>query len=117
MGRLVIRLMGPPEVRHMAFPVSFETRKTLALLAILAAEGREHTRERLTALLRPESDGQRGPGSLRRTLAYLRDALGERDGPHLRATAGRLHLDPAADLELDLDLVHAALAQSPDHTR
>src|SRR5215208_5136832 len=108
MAHLSVRLLGPPEVRHGDEVVTFATRKTLALLASLAAEGGSESRERLTGLLWPESDHERGPASLRRALAYLRDGLGDRgEQPHVIADAGRLHLANVVDL--DLDTVRASL--------
>ena len=116
MAHLSLRLLGRPEVVHGNRPVTFATRKTLALLAFVAVEAGEQSRERLTALLWPESDAERGPGGLRRTLAYLRDALGEREGqPHLVAENGRLRL--ATGYELDLDVVRASLTGPADAMR
>jgi len=34
-----------------------------------------HSRDKITALLWPESDEERGKASLRRALAYLRESL------------------------------------------
>src|SRR5689334_15611370 len=103
-ARLTVNLLGPPEVRHGDSPLRFATRKTLALLAFLVAEPGGHARDQLTALLWPESDYERGSGSLRRTVAYLRDSLADRGSqPHLLSVAGRLQV--AGELELDLDVL------------
>jgi DNA-binding SARP family transcriptional activator len=54
------------------------SRKPLILLTILAAD-EVVSRDRLLALLWPESDTQRARGSLRQTLHSLRQALGASD--------------------------------------
>ena len=77
MGRLILRLLGTPEVSHAEQPLTFQTRKVLALLAYLAVEQGVHSRDKITALLWPESDEERGKASLRRALAYLRESLDE----------------------------------------
>ena len=77
MGRLILRLLGTPGVSHAEQPLTFQTRKVLALLAYLAVEQGVHSRDKITALLWPESDEERGKASLRRALAYLRESLDE----------------------------------------
>src|SRR5215203_1620379 len=87
MGQLHLALLGTPEVYHQQeshepvshhplTPLSFATRKTLALLVYLAVEEKLQPRERITALLWPDSNAELGRTSLRKTLAYLRQALG-----------------------------------------
>jgi len=56
MGRLSLRLLGALEVRHADAPVSFATRKALALLAYLTLQSEPRTREKLTVLFWRESD-------------------------------------------------------------
>src|SRR5215470_8862892 len=68
-AELSVALLGSPAVRRDGVPVMFDTRKATALLAVLAVTGQEQTRERLAALLWPESDETRARGSLRRTLS------------------------------------------------
>src|SRR5213082_635265 len=77
MGRLILRLLGTPGVSHAEQPLTFQTRKVLALLAYLAVEQGVHSRDQITALLWPESDEERGKASLRRVLDYLRESLDE----------------------------------------
>src|SRR5256885_10423326 len=84
MGRLILRLFGTPEVSHAEQPLTFQTRKVLALLAYLAVEQGVHSRDKITALLWPESDEERGKASLRRALAYLRESLQENWKTRLR---------------------------------
>lgn len=67
-------------------------RKTLALLAVIAATGAPGiARERLTALLWPESDAERARGALNQMLHSLRRQLGSVDA--VRGTTS-LSLDP-----------------------
>jgi DNA-binding SARP family transcriptional activator/tetratricopeptide (TPR) repeat protein len=57
-------------------PVSIDTRKAIAVLAVLAVEGRPVRRDTLAGLLWPESTQERARASLRRTLSALRSAIG-----------------------------------------
>jgi DNA-binding SARP family transcriptional activator/tetratricopeptide (TPR) repeat protein len=97
---LVIRVMGPLEVRVDGEPIIVDTRKALAILVLLAVEDRSFARDELAALLWPDSDDASARGALRRTLSVLRTALGgrwlrvdrstvalERDGVWVDATA------------------------------
>jgi DNA-binding SARP family transcriptional activator len=74
MVRLV--LLGPPAVERDGIPVSFDTRKAVALLALLAVTGREHGRDQLAALLWPDADLLHARASLRRTLSVTAAQLG-----------------------------------------
>ena len=47
MAELSLALLGPPTVSRDGRPVTFDTRKAIALLALLAVTGREHSREEL----------------------------------------------------------------------
>src|SRR5437879_12101046 len=84
MGRLMLRLLGTPEVSHAEKRLTLQTRKVLALLAYLAVEQGVHSRDKITALFWPESDEERGKASLRRALAYLRESLHETSHEHSR---------------------------------
>jgi DNA-binding SARP family transcriptional activator/tetratricopeptide (TPR) repeat protein len=72
-----LALLGPPIVERDAMPVGFDTKKAVALLALLAVAGREQSRERLAAQLWPDSDPGHARGSLRRTLSVTAAAVGE----------------------------------------
>ena len=76
MTELSLALLGPPAVMRDGTPVSFDTRKAIALLALLAVTGREHSREQLADLLWPEADSAKGRASLRRTLSVTAAAMG-----------------------------------------
>src|SRR6266496_6811399 len=111
MGRLIFRLLGTPEVSHAEQSLTFQTRKVLALLAYLAVERGVHSRDKITALLWPERDEERGKASLRRALAYLRESLDEpsheRSGnvplqpPHVLIKHHTLSFNLASDFEID----------------
>lgn len=75
---LDIALMGAPEVIVDGRPLEVDTRKAIALLALLALDGGPQPRDRLVDLLWPDSTPDRARSSLRRTLSTLRSALGER---------------------------------------
>jgi DNA-binding SARP family transcriptional activator len=89
--QLSLALLGPAVVRRDGTPVTFDTRKATALLALLAVTGREHSREQLADLLWPEADSAKGRASLRRTLSVTAAAMG--DGLAISRTA--IALDPA----------------------
>jgi DNA-binding SARP family transcriptional activator/tetratricopeptide (TPR) repeat protein len=75
---LEIHVLGPLEVRVDGAPIRVDTRKALAILALLAVEGRPYARDELAALFWPDSDDESARGALRRTLSVLRTALGDR---------------------------------------
>ena len=104
-----VRLLGHPEVRRRGSLLMLPTRKALLLLAYLAVEGAQ-TRERLTALLWPDADPARGRANLRRTLAYVRDAVG-REREVVSSRGGSLAL---AGVDTDVGLVREALEGDPD---
>jgi DNA-binding SARP family transcriptional activator len=57
--------------------INFDTRKAIALLAVVAVRGEPQSRETLAALLWPERDEVHAGGALRRTLSVARGGLGE----------------------------------------
>jgi two-component SAPR family response regulator len=76
--QLSIRLLGAPEVSiEEGHPLRFGTKKSLALLCYLAAEGGRHPRRELAELLWPMSDERHARTDLRSALAKLRKTLGE----------------------------------------
>ncbi len=90
MAELSLALLGPPVVTLGGSPVSFDTRKATAVLALLGTGGREWSRERLAALLWPEADTSRARASLRRTLSVTATAV----GGSLKVTRTAVALDP-----------------------
>ena len=76
MTELSLALLGSPIVQRDGIPVTFDTRKAIALLALLAVTGRKHSREQLADLLWPDADSAKGRASLRRTLSVTAAAMG-----------------------------------------
>jgi DNA-binding SARP family transcriptional activator/predicted ATPase len=107
MSQLVLKFLGSPEVRCDSRLVAFPTRKALALLIYLAAEGGVHSRDKITALLWPESGATQGRTALRTTLTILRAALGTAVA-HLAATRDSLRFQMDTEVDLDLLSLHAA---------
>src|SRR5262249_7606671 len=85
-------------------PLVVDTRKALAILALLAVERRPFARDELAALLWPESDDESARGALRRTLSVLRSALNDR---WVRVDRATVALDADAAW-VDLGVVEAA---------
>jgi DNA-binding SARP family transcriptional activator len=109
---LHLALLGAPEARVGKRALKFPTRKTLALLAYLAAEPGEQQRDHLAALLWPDASAERSHASLRNTLGHLQAALRQASGRaqtnYVAVTYGALALNPEAELDLDLQTVERA---------
>lgn len=120
MSDLFLGLLGPPEVRHDGQFVTFRTRKVLALLIYLAVEGRSHSREKLTALLWPESEEAQGRMLLRRSLLLLRQGLHEEsESPgqnHILVERDTLGCNFSSALHLDLQVLQKAVQVSREKT-
>ncbi len=71
-----LRLLGSPELLVDGVPARVDTRKAIAIVALLVEEP-SVARDTIAALLWPESDETRARSALRRTLSALRSALGE----------------------------------------
>jgi DNA-binding SARP family transcriptional activator len=107
MTQLNIRLLGSPEVSAGQNPLSFRTRKTLALLVYLVVEGGTHSRESLIALFWPENPTPKASVSLRSTLSRLRQAL-RPVGEALITENGKVSFDFSCIADLDLAWLSAA---------
>jgi DNA-binding SARP family transcriptional activator/tetratricopeptide (TPR) repeat protein len=108
MTELSLALLGPPVVLRDGRMVTFDTRKAIALLALLAVTGREHSREQLADMLWPEADSAKGRASLRRTLSVTAAAM----GPGLAISRAAVTLDPGA-VKVDVRDFEALIAR-PD---
>ena len=112
---LRLKLLGPPVVSCKERPLKFRSRKELALLLYLAAEGSLQRREKLAALFWPESREESSRAALRNALYGLRKTLRDSTGAdHLHV--GRdstIGLDFASGVELDLGLLEAASTRPP----
>ncbi len=94
-----VRLLGPPRVTRDGEPLAFDTRKAIAVLAVLALSERPRTRDSLADLLWPDADLTRARGALRRTLSTLRGAVGD----HLEAGRDQVALVRGPGLRVDVD--------------
>ncbi|HEV8403058.1 MAG TPA: AAA family ATPase [Candidatus Limnocylindrales bacterium] len=74
---LEIRLLGPLEVIVAGEPLVVDTRKALAIVALVATDRRPFARDELAAMFWPDADDDAARGALRRTLSALRTALGQ----------------------------------------
>jgi DNA-binding SARP family transcriptional activator/predicted ATPase len=120
---LEIRLLGPLEVLVHGAPLRVDTRKALAILALLAAERRTYARSELAAMLWPDGDDDSARGALRRTLSTLRAAVDtdalvvDRNTVGLDRSRTRVDLDDLERLggsdEVDALEAAAALARGP----
>ena len=95
-----VRLLGPPRLTRDGEPVVLDTRKALALLALLVLSDRPRTRDGLADLLWPDADLARARGALRRTLSTLRAAIGPE---HLEAARDHVALRRGPGLDVDVD--------------
>ena len=113
MSQLRVALLGAPEIDLDGKVLTFPTRKAFALLSYLVVEGGVQPRERITALFWPESRADLGRAALRKTLAYLRQALGapgsaKQEQPYILADRDSLQFNPAAASVVDVWLLQSA---------
>lgn len=124
MNRLKIRCLGGFEVWHGDDQItSFESQKTKALLAFLLSHRRRAlTRDRLAALLWPETGDEAARRNLRQAIYSLkRDLPSEGAAPFL-ADDGQLRLNPEYEWWYDVEAFEQELARahsggSPDPHR
>jgi DNA-binding SARP family transcriptional activator len=107
-GRLQLWFLGPGAGSVDEHPISFRTKKTLALLAYLAMDRGPHQRERIADIFWPEADGPAARDSLRTALVYLRQALGEAASTVLIATKETVGITHGG-VEVDFDLLKQAV--------
>jgi DNA-binding SARP family transcriptional activator len=110
MVNLRLNLFGSPRLERDGRVVEMDTRKALALLAVVALSGQEHQREALVALFYPETDSVSARAAFRRTLSTLHNALGE---GILSIQREAVELAPQASLWVDV-LHFRALAKKLD---
>jgi DNA-binding SARP family transcriptional activator/predicted ATPase len=106
MARLTIRLLGPVQIALDGEPVThFESEKTRALLAYLAAEpGQPHRREVLAEMLWPDRPEGAARANLRHTLAHLRRVIEEYAArpPSLLPTRHTIQFNAGSDAWTDV---------------
>src|SRR5947207_2320302 len=112
MASLVIRLFGGWEVQIDGRPIpATRTRKGQWLLALLALnQGRAVARERLAAILWPDSADSQSLANLRFSLTNLRHVLGPEARRLLAPTSRSLRLDLTSAV-CDLSAFDAAIAR------
>ena len=102
MTHLQVRLLGPFQVARSGRVITeFETTKTRALLAYLAAEAdRPHRRAALAEMLWPDRPEGTARANLRHILTNLRNAVGDRDAdpPFLLITRKIIQFNRASDV-------------------
>ncbi len=74
---LQLAMLGPPRIERDGTPVHFDTRKAVALLALLSMAEQPLSRDRLAAMFWPDSDDERARGALRRTLSVTAAGVGD----------------------------------------
>jgi DNA-binding SARP family transcriptional activator/predicted ATPase len=113
---LVIHLFGVPRIDMGGKPVTFDTRKAMALMAYLAVGREVHSRDTLAALLWPDYDQSSARGALRRTLSTLNQGLmhGGQPSP-LDITRESLAISPGADFWLDVTIFRGYIAAYKTH--
>jgi DNA-binding SARP family transcriptional activator len=121
MGRLSLKLLGPPDVRFGGRHAKFRARKALALLAYLAARGGRRSRGEMIELLWPGSDEAQGRAALRSALSSLRKPLEgaarPSENPYLLSDGDSLGLASGPNLEVDLHTLEAAHALARSNPR
>lgn len=75
--RFTLHLLGPPRLELDGSPVNADRRKTLALLAYLAVNRGQHTRDYLSGLLWPDYSQSKAFTNLRHTLWEIQQTLGD----------------------------------------
>jgi DNA-binding SARP family transcriptional activator len=108
MSHLSLALLGTPKILHAGQVVKFRSRKEQALLIYLASESGLHSREKIIALLWPDSDEAQGRTTLRRTLADLRSRIEDANSQaHLIVERDMLGFDFSSDFVLDLHSIES----------
>ncbi|HEY0871821.1 MAG TPA: hypothetical protein VGD55_15585, partial [Acidothermaceae bacterium] len=74
---LRLGLLGPPRIERDGSAVHFDTRKAVALLAVVSMAEQPLSRDRLAAMFWPDSDDERARGALRRTLSVTGAGVGD----------------------------------------
>ncbi len=111
MPELRIALLGTPHIEVDGAPIAVDTRKAIALLALLGAADGPRSRDELALLLWPDYDESHGRSSLRRTLSTLRSALA---GRWLRADRDLVTLE-AEDVWCDLAQFRGLITSARTH--
>lgn len=76
-SRVAVVFFGTPLIARDGSHIHVDTRKAIALLAVLVGAGERQSRDELATLLWPDADTTGARGAFRRTLSVLKGALGE----------------------------------------
>ncbi len=110
-ANLVISLFGAPRVEYAHQRVTFDSRKTLAVLVYLVVTGRRQSRESLASLFWHDLPQQRATANLRRALWALRQTGVDQFLDVQRSGVGLL---PDTPLWVDINRFRYLLAQSSE---
>lgn len=102
MSVLRAQLLGSPQVTVEGRSVELGSGRIRAMLCFLLATRQFHSRERLASFFWPDVPEKNALASLRTALYELRRALGDQATVFLVVERGRVGIDPAADIELDV---------------
>jgi adenylate cyclase len=106
MPRVEIRLLGPFQVTLDAQPATdFESDKARGLLAYVTVEAEQpHRREKLAGLLWPDMPESSARNNLRRTLANVRQVIGDREAqlPVLSVSRQTVGFNSASEAWVDI---------------
>jgi DNA-binding SARP family transcriptional activator len=92
-------LFGQPRLERAGKVIDISLRKALALLAYLAIQEGEYSRDYLATLLWPESDQRNARASLRRTLYRINKSTG---GELLTSIGDSITINPSVDIAVDV---------------
>lgn len=109
-----IHLFGPPGVEKNGVKLHIPRRKTLALLAYLAAGEQPRSREVLATLLYPDQDHAGSRNNLRRDLSELKFSLGE---AWLLYRGDQISLVESTGLWVDVREFHHLLEKTRNHQK
>ena len=112
MSGLSLFFLGPPRIERDGVQIKIDTRKAIALLVYLAVTGESHWRDSLVNLLWPDYGQTRGRALLRQNLYNLNKVL---PGDWLKIDRESVHLNPGADIWLDVDRFHRLLEEFRTH--
>lgn len=107
--RLALHLLGPPQLYLDEKSISFNRRKSLALMAYLSMERDQHRRESLSALLWPDTSQSSAFKNLRQVLWEIQQILGE---DWLITDRETVCLNDHADIWLDAGEFDSLIMQS-----
>ena len=113
MQLLCIYLFGIPRFVLDGEAIHLPRRKSVALLAYLAATGKPHSRDALATMFWPEFDQSTARANLRRELSRLKKALG---GDPFIIQGELVGLKPEAGIWLDVEAFQRGLAAARGQT-